>query len=61
MMVHEGAIYSHQAQTYLVERLDWDGRLADVRPVDVDYFTWAASGSSIRPIRGRGRAGAKAG
>ncbi|MBP6016060.1 MAG: DEAD/DEAH box helicase [Candidatus Promineofilum sp.] len=50
MMVHEGAIYSHQAQTYLVERLDWDGRLADVRPVDVDYFTWAASGSSIRRL-----------
>ncbi len=50
MMVHEGAIYSHQAQTYLVERLDWDGRLADVRPVDVDYFTWANSGSSIRRL-----------
>ncbi|MEZ4541673.1 MAG: DEAD/DEAH box helicase [Chloroflexota bacterium] len=50
MMVHEGAIYSHQAQTYLVERLDWDGRLADVRPVDVDYFTWAASGSNIRRL-----------
>ena len=50
MMVHEGAIYSHQAQTYLVERLDWDGRLADVRPVDVDHFTWAASGSNIRRL-----------
>ncbi|MCA9867017.1 MAG: DUF1998 domain-containing protein, partial [Anaerolineales bacterium] len=50
MMVHEGAIYSHQAQTYLVERLDWEGRLADVRPVDVDYFTWAASGSNIRRL-----------
>ena len=50
MMVHEGAIYSHQAQTYLVERLDWDGRLADVRPVDVDYFTWANSGSNIRRL-----------
>ena len=50
MMVHEGAIYAHQAQTYLVERLDWEGRIAEVRPVEVDYFTWAGSGSSIRRL-----------
>jgi DEAD/DEAH box helicase domain-containing protein len=50
MMVHEGAIYMHQAQTYLVERMDWEGRVADVRPVEVDYFTWASSGSSIRRL-----------
>lgn len=49
-MVHEGAIYMHQAQTYLVDRLDWDGRLAEVRPVDVDYYTRASVGSSIRRL-----------
>jgi DEAD/DEAH box helicase domain-containing protein len=48
MLAYEGAIYMHQAQTYLVERLDWDGRLAEVRPVEVDYYTRAAIGSTIR-------------
>jgi len=48
--VYEGAIYMHQAQSYLVERFDWDGRLAEVRPVDVDYYTRASVGSSIRRL-----------
>ena len=50
VMAYEGAIYMHQAQTYLVERLDWEGRIADVRPVDVDYYTRAAIGSAIRRL-----------
>ena len=49
-MVHEGAIYMHQARTYLVDRLDWDGRVADVYPVDVDYYTRASIGSTIRRL-----------
>jgi len=50
VMAYEGAIYMHQAQTYLVERLDWEGRIAGVRPVDVDYYTRAAIGSTIRRL-----------
>ena len=50
MLVYEGAIYMHQAQTYLVEQLDWDGRIASVRPVNVDYYTRAVAGSSIRRL-----------
>ncbi len=50
MLVYEGAIYMHQAQTYLVEQLDWDGRIANVRPVNVDYYTRAVAGSSIRRL-----------
>ncbi len=49
-LVHEGAIYMHQAQTYLVDRLDWEGRLAEVHPVEVDYYTRASVGSSIRRL-----------
>lgn len=48
--VYEGAIYMHQAQAYLVERFDWDGRLAEVRPVDVDYYTRSMIGSNIRRL-----------
>ncbi len=41
----------HQARTYLVETLDWDGRIAQVRPVDVDYYTRASIGSTIRALQ----------
>ncbi|HEX6384438.1 MAG TPA: DEAD/DEAH box helicase [Anaerolineae bacterium] len=51
LLVYEGAIYMHQARTYLVECLDWDARLAYVRPVDVDYYTRASVGSTIRQLR----------
>lgn len=51
VMVYEDAIYMHQARTYLVERLDWDGRIAYARPVEVDYYTRASIGSAIRELR----------
>ncbi len=53
LLVYEGAIYMHQAQTYLVDELDWDGRIAYVRPVDVDYYTRSSLGSTIRTLHPR--------
>ncbi len=50
LLVYEGAIYMHQAQTYLVEEMDWDGRIANVRPVEVDYYTRSTVGSTIRQL-----------
>jgi DEAD/DEAH box helicase domain-containing protein len=50
VMVYEGAIYMHQARTYLVDALDWDGRIATVRPVEVDYYTRASVGSRIQEL-----------
>ena len=50
LLTYEGAIYMHQARTYLVESLDWDGRLADVRAVDVDYYTRSSVGSTLRRL-----------
>ncbi len=50
LLVYEGAIYMHQARTYLVESLDWDGHLANVRPVDVDYYTRSTVSSTIRRL-----------
>lgn len=49
--VYEEAIYLHAGEAYRVERLDWDGRLAIVRPAAVDYYTRAAVGSEIRALR----------
>ncbi len=50
LLGYEGAIYMHQARTYLVEMLDWDGRIIHARPVEVDYYTRASVGSSIRQL-----------
>ncbi|MCB8977258.1 MAG: DEAD/DEAH box helicase [Ardenticatenaceae bacterium] len=50
VMVYEGSIYMHQARTYLVEEFDWNGRIAHVRPIEVDYYTRASIGSSIREL-----------
>ncbi len=47
-MVYEGAIYLHQADSFQVESFDWDGRLALVRPLPVDYYTRATVSSEIR-------------
>jgi len=50
LLTYEGAIYMHQARSYLVESIDWEGRLADVRAVDVDYYTRSSVGSNLRRI-----------
>ncbi|MCB0006105.1 MAG: DUF1998 domain-containing protein, partial [Anaerolineales bacterium] len=50
LMAYEGAIYMHQAESYLVEHLDWEGRLAEVRPIEVDYYTRASIGTTIQEL-----------
>ena len=50
-LLFEGAIYMHQARTYLVEQLDWHGRIAYVYPVEVDYYTRATQSSTIQALR----------
>jgi len=37
--VHEGAVYLHLGEQYLVEELDLEGRVALVAPVGVDWYT----------------------
>jgi DEAD/DEAH box helicase domain-containing protein len=37
--VHEGAVYLHLGEQYLVETLDHDARVALVRPATVDWYT----------------------
>ncbi len=41
LLLYEGAIYLHEGQSYLVERLDWDNGQALVTPAAVDYYTEA--------------------
>ncbi len=48
--VHEGAIYGHQGEQYLVERFDWKERRASVRKIDPDYYTQAETETEVRVL-----------
>jgi DEAD/DEAH box helicase domain-containing protein len=47
MMVHEGAVYMHLGETYLVRRLDTEQKVAYVEKQEVDYYTDAAMTSEV--------------
>jgi len=51
LLVHEGAIYLHQGESYLVSRLDLAGRAALVEPCDPGYTTTARDVTEIE-VRG---------
>jgi DEAD/DEAH box helicase domain-containing protein len=46
-LVHQGALYLHGGDSYLVKELDWDGRVAHVEPVQVDYYTQASTSVDV--------------
>ncbi len=50
MLVHEQAIYIHEGRQFHVDRLDWDERKAYVRAVDVDYYTDADLGVTLKVL-----------
>jgi DEAD/DEAH box helicase domain-containing protein len=50
-MVHPGAVYLHNGQTYLVGSLDWDAGRAYVTPTDGALYTRASSSSTMTPLR----------
>ena len=50
MLVHEQAIYIHAGRQFHVDRLDWDERKAYVRAVDVDYYTDADQGVTLKVL-----------
>ncbi len=50
MLVHEQAIYLHRGIQFHVDRLDWDERKAYVRRVDVDYYTDADLGVTLKVL-----------
>src|SRR5262249_55850347 len=50
VMLHEEAIYLQDGAQYHVDRLDWDGKKAYVRPVDFDYYTAGALGVKVTVV-----------
>jgi len=49
-MLHEQAIYQHDAEQYQVERLDYENHKAFVRRVKPDYFTTALTYRTVEVI-----------
>ncbi len=47
LLVHEGAIYMHEGQSYAVKRLDMENYVAHVTPVEVDYYTSIISETKV--------------
>jgi DEAD/DEAH box helicase domain-containing protein len=52
-MLHEQAIYQHDAEQFQVERLDFDNHKAFVRKVAPDYFTTALTYRTVAVIEER--------
>jgi len=46
--VYPGGVYLHEADTYVVRKLDLEARAAYVERMEVDYYTQAVLDSSIR-------------
>ena len=46
-LVHEGAIYIHEGQSFIVNRLDWEHGQAFVTPAHVDYYTEANTTTNV--------------
>jgi len=50
---HEGAVYLHRGETWLVEALDLDERVATLRRAEVDHTTTAREVTDIRIVEER--------
>jgi DEAD/DEAH box helicase domain-containing protein len=50
LLVHEKAIYIHQGVQHHVDRLDWEERKAYVTQTDVDYYTDADLGITLKVL-----------
>jgi DEAD/DEAH box helicase domain-containing protein len=49
-MVHPGAIYLHQGETYFVEDLDHDRQTVNLTPITADYYTRPRQESEVVPV-----------
>jgi DEAD/DEAH box helicase domain-containing protein len=50
-LIHEGAVYLHRGETYLVESLEWENGIAHVRPAHLDYYTRSSSTTEVDVLK----------
>jgi DEAD/DEAH box helicase domain-containing protein len=60
-MVHPGAIYMHQASTYIVEDLDLENGIARLKAVEVDYYTQTLVDTTVQLVEKLDQAEVKGG
>ena len=48
--IHEGAIYGHQGEQFLITRLEYDDRRAYAKRINPDYFTEAEVDVDVRVV-----------
>jgi DEAD/DEAH box helicase domain-containing protein len=51
IFLHPEAIYLHAARQYQVTKLDWDGKKAYVKEVEVDYYTDAETKTDLKVLQ----------
>jgi DEAD/DEAH box helicase domain-containing protein len=51
IFLHPEAIYLHAANQYQVTKLDWEGKKAYVKEVEVDYYTDAETKSDLKVLQ----------
>ncbi len=49
-MVHPGAVYLHEAQSYFVDALDLDQHIAHLRAATMDYYTEPLRGTTVEVL-----------
>lgn len=61
LLLHEQAIYIHEGVTYEVVRFDYENRRAEVKRVDVEYFTDAIDYTRIKVLTENRKSGSHLG
>jgi DEAD/DEAH box helicase domain-containing protein len=47
LLLYKGAVYLHEGASYVVESLDWEAGLAQVRAIEANYYTRPTIGEKI--------------
>jgi DEAD/DEAH box helicase domain-containing protein len=51
LLVHEGAVYIHQGDSYLINQLDFEANVAQAEPVTIDFYTEASAEVEIDVLK----------
>jgi len=51
LLIYPNAVYLHQSETYLIEKLDWENRVAYAKKSDLDYYTDAVAKMDLKVLR----------
>src|SRR3990170_3743270 len=50
LLLHEGAVYTHEGRAHIVSRLDWEKAVAEVEPAELDYYTSASESVDLEVL-----------